>query len=229
MWPSRRREVDACVAWTGQRPVEWLLDHAPVERALVPGACHAHDAGRDRACRAQRRGGGPVSDHRGQPRRRHLRRRHLARGRRPLGHRLGQPRHGQRRRGTAELEYGQRLASRQRNVLASDAHNFVGDRDDLEAVAGGAQASGRTVAGLAAGQRADFVVLDAKHPLLQGLPSPDAMLSAHVFASHGGRRSRRCGLRAADGRGGPPSVARRGRTAPSPRPKRPGENVIQPH
>jgi formimidoylglutamate deiminase len=27
-------------------------------------------------------------------------------------------------------------------------------------------------------------VLDANHPLLQGLPSPDTMLSAHVFASH---------------------------------------------
>jgi formimidoylglutamate deiminase len=54
----------------------------------------------------------------------------------------------------------------------------------LEAVAGGAQACGRPVAGLAAGQQADLVVLDANHRALQGLPSPDAMLSAHVFASH---------------------------------------------
>ena len=50
------------------------------------------------------------------------------------------------------------------------------------AVAGGAQASGRDVAGLAVGQQADFVVLDAAHPALAGLPA-DAMLSAHVFAS----------------------------------------------
>ncbi|MFY7905225.1 MAG: formimidoylglutamate deiminase, partial [Burkholderiaceae bacterium] len=25
-------EVDACLAWSGQRPVEWLLNHAPVDR-----------------------------------------------------------------------------------------------------------------------------------------------------------------------------------------------------
>jgi len=40
------------------------------------------------------------------------------------------------------------------------------------------------VAGLAIGQQADLVVLGAAHPLLQELPTPDAMLSAHVFASH---------------------------------------------
>jgi formimidoylglutamate deiminase len=54
----------------------------------------------------------------------------------------------------------------------------------LEAVGGGAQASGRLVAGLAVGQQASWVVLNATHPLLEGLPSPDAMLSAHVFASN---------------------------------------------
>jgi formimidoylglutamate deiminase len=82
------------------------------------------------------------------------------------------------------LEYSQRLRVRQRNVLASHGHNFVATAMTLEAVAGGAQASGRSVAGLAVGQQADLVVLDANHPLLQGLPSPDVMLSAHVFASH---------------------------------------------
>jgi formimidoylglutamate deiminase len=54
----------------------------------------------------------------------------------------------------------------------------------LAAVAGGAQASTRLVAGLALGQQADMQVLDALHPLLRELPSPDTMLSAHVFASH---------------------------------------------
>ena len=53
----------------------------------------------------------------------------------------------------------------------------------LAAVAGGAQAAGRAIGGLAVGQQADFVVLDAQHPSLQGLSAPD-MLSAHVFASH---------------------------------------------
>ena len=54
----------------------------------------------------------------------------------------------------------------------------------LQAVAGGAQASARPVAGLAVGQQADMVVLDAQHPLLRDLSTPEAMLSAHVFASH---------------------------------------------
>ena len=53
----------------------------------------------------------------------------------------------------------------------------------LAAVQGGAQAAGRAVAGLAVGQQADFVALDATHPSLAGLDAGD-MLSSHVFASH---------------------------------------------
>ena len=57
----------------------------------------------------------------------------------------------------------------------------------LQAVQGGAQASGRwgpgAAAGIAVGQSADWVVLDAQHVALRSLPAP-AMLSAHVFASH---------------------------------------------
>jgi len=82
------------------------------------------------------------------------------------------------------LEIGQRLTTRQRNLLASDEQPWVATAMTLEAVAGGAQASARAVAGLAVGQQADWVVLDAEHPLLRGLPHASAMLSAHVFASH---------------------------------------------
>ena len=39
------------------------------------------------------------------------------------------------------------------------------------------------MAGLAPGQRADWVELDPHHLALAGLPAPD-MLSAHVFGSH---------------------------------------------
>ena len=53
----------------------------------------------------------------------------------------------------------------------------------MAAVQGGAQAAGRAIGGLAVGQQADFVVLDAAQLALQGLGAPD-MLSAHVFASH---------------------------------------------
>jgi formimidoylglutamate deiminase len=85
------------------------------------------------------------------------------------------------------LEYSQRLGTRQRNVIVGETQRYVATAMTLEAVAGGAQASGRPVAGLTPGQRADLVELDGVHPLVGGLPSPDAMLSAHVFASH--RRS----------------------------------------
>ena len=81
------------------------------------------------------------------------------------------------------LEYSQRLATRQRNVGADAAQPPVATAMTLAAVQGGAQAAGRAVAGLAVGQHADFVVLDAAHPALAGLAAAD-MLSAHVFASH---------------------------------------------
>ena len=45
------------------------------------------------------------------------------------------------------------------------------------------RAGAGAAAGIAVGQSADLVVLDAQHVALRGLPAP-AMLSAHVFASH---------------------------------------------
>lgn len=81
------------------------------------------------------------------------------------------------------LEYGQRLQTRQRNVGASETQHQVATALTLAAVQGGAQASGRRIAGLAVGEQADFVVLAADHVALQGLAAPD-MLSSHVFASN---------------------------------------------
>ena len=81
------------------------------------------------------------------------------------------------------LEYGQRLQRRQRNVLATTAQPQMASAMTLQTVQGGAQASGRAVGGLAVGQQADLVELDAQHLALAGLSAPE-MLSAHVFASH---------------------------------------------
>ena len=80
------------------------------------------------------------------------------------------------------LEYSQRLATRRRNVMATPEHPQVATAMILAAAQGGAQAAGRAVAGLAVGQQADFVVLDADHVALAGLPAPE-MLASHVFAS----------------------------------------------
>jgi formimidoylglutamate deiminase len=81
------------------------------------------------------------------------------------------------------LEYGQRLATRQRNIGAEPAQPGVATAMTLAAVQGGAQASGRPISGLAVGQQADLVMLDPGHPALAGLTASD-MLSSHVFASH---------------------------------------------
>lgn len=182
-------EVDACLAWSGQRPVEWLLDHAPVdERWCLVHATHMSAAESARAAHSGAVAGVcPTTEA------------NLGDGIfdmpawRAADGRWGVGSDSHASVSAAEelmlLEYGQRLHTRQRNVVASETQRFVATAMTLEAVAGGAQASGRAVAGLAAGQRADFVVLDASHPLLDGLPSADAMLSAHVFASQ-----RRCAI-----------------------------------
>ena len=68
---EQMKEVEDCIAWSGARPVEWLLANADGRPALVPDPRHPHDRRRDQATwrRAARRR--PLPDHRGQSRRRH--------------------------------------------------------------------------------------------------------------------------------------------------------------
>jgi len=82
------------------------------------------------------------------------------------------------------LEYGQRLLHRSRNVLAAPGAPHVADRLYAAALAGGARAAARPVAGLALGQRADFMTLDGEHPDLAER-QPDSWLSGLVFSEHG--------------------------------------------
>ena len=179
------KEVEDCLAWSGQRPVAWLLDHAPVDaRWCLVHATHM-DAGEYRRAAASGSVAGlcPSTEA------------NLGDGLFDLPQwvassgawGVGSDSHAC--VNAAEelmlLEYGQRLATRRRNVMATPAQPQVATAMLLAAVAGGAQASGRPVAGLAVGQQADLVTLDARHPALAGLPA-DVMLSAHVFASHRG-------------------------------------------
>jgi formimidoylglutamate deiminase len=177
-------EVDACLAWSGQRPVQWLLDHAPVDDRWC--LVHATHMTPEESIRAALTGavaglcpsteanlGDGIFD---------------AASWLQGGGRWGVGSDSHACVNAAEelmlLEYSQRLATRQRNVLASTEQPSVATTMMLAAVAGGAQASARPVAGLVVGQQADFLVLDAQHLLVRDLPSPEAMLSAHVFASH---------------------------------------------
>jgi len=66
------------------------------------------------------------------------------------------------------LEYGQRLRHQRRNVAANAGQRDVATFLWQQALLGGAQASGRKLGVLAAGRRADLLVLDSNHPNLDG-------------------------------------------------------------
>lgn len=181
---EQQKEVQDCIAWSGQRPVEWLLNNAPVDqRWCLVHATHMneHETLRTAASGAvagicattEANLGDGVFD---APRYLDA---HGAWG-------IGSDSHAS-VSVTEDLrlfEYSQRLTIQRRNVLASAAHPQVAERLYLGAVHGGARASGRAIAGLAVGQQADFVVLDGSHAAIAGLSASNA-LSAHVFANHG--------------------------------------------
>ncbi|WP_026783627.1 formimidoylglutamate deiminase [Pleomorphomonas koreensis] len=82
------------------------------------------------------------------------------------------------------LEYGQRLADRRRNRLASTAGASVARTLHDAALTGGAQAAGLPVAGIAVGASADLVVLDGASPYLSG-ETGDAILGRWLFGGIG--------------------------------------------
>lgn len=82
------------------------------------------------------------------------------------------------------LEYSQRLNTQQRNVVKHEPYNDVATSMMLSAVSGGAKASGKAINGLAVGQSADFVILDAEHFALAHLSCASQQLAGHIFASH---------------------------------------------
>ena len=81
------------------------------------------------------------------------------------------------------LEYGQRLALRQRNVAAAPGVQGASAARLFERMlAGGAAAAGQRCWGLQAGARADLLALDLDDAALQGVP-PGHALDALVFAA----------------------------------------------
>lgn len=180
---EQMQEVDSCIAWSGQRPVAWLLDHVNVN----PRWCLVHATHMDAREYVHAAASGAVAGLCPSTES------NLGDGIFDLpswisgGGRWGLGSDSHVCVNAAEelmlLEYSQRLVTRQRNVACSNAQPHVATAMTLAAVHGGAQAAGRAICGLRAGQQADFVVLDALHPALQGLGAPD-MLSTHVFASH---------------------------------------------
>ena len=174
------REVEACLAWSGARPVEWLLDNADVD----PRWCLIHSTHIDaRECAALAASGAvaglcPVTEA------------NLGDGIFPAvdylaaGGRFGV--------GTDSnilidaagelraLEYSQRLQYRKRSLLADESEPSVGAKLFAMAQSGGAQALG-VVAGLAVGNAADIVSLDLDHPSMAGAGAD--LLDRWIFAA----------------------------------------------
>jgi formimidoylglutamate deiminase len=180
---EQRREVDACLAWSGARPVEWLLANAPVdERWCLIHATHVTDGERAGIARSGAVVGlcptteGNLGDGRF-PARLHLENRG-AFGIGTDSHVSTSPVEELR-----WLEYGQRLMGEARNVLAGFPHASTA-RSLLERIwVDGARAAGTRAGVLAPGAEADWIVLDLEHPALTGRDG-DELLDSWVFSGN---------------------------------------------
>ena len=184
---EQQAEVDACLAWSGARPVAWLLDHAPVdERWCLVHATHL-DTGETRRLAASGAVAGlcPTTEA------------NLGDGLFPAADYLNGAAPGRIGIGSdshvsvsvAEelrlLEYGQRLARNTRATLASEATHSPGERLHAAASEGGAQALGLAAGRIAIGCRADLVMLDPEHPALWN-KTPVQAIDAWIFAGDNG-------------------------------------------
>jgi len=176
------KEVEDCIAWSGRRPVAWLLDHAPVDHrwclihathldpgevvglaatGAVAGLCPITEAnlgdgifeGVDFLAAGGRFGVGSDSNVE-----------------------ISAP--GELR----QLEYSQRLKHRARNLLAEREGQSTGRSLYEKALTGGARALGRRIGAIDVGHRADLVVLDASHPDLAAV-SGDRWIDAYIFSA----------------------------------------------
>lgn len=177
---EQTKEVADCLAWSGQRPVEWLLNHVSVDRRWC--LVHAtHMTGSE--SKAVAAGGAvvglcPITEA------------NLGDGIfgasafLDAGGRIGIGSDSNVLINAAEefrlLEYSQRLATRGRNVLASAPGQSTGRSLFERALAGGAQVL-HSAGGLAAGASLDVVTLNRSDPRLAGRCGDD-LLDSWIFA-----------------------------------------------
>jgi formiminoglutamate deiminase len=178
------KEVEDCLAWSGRRPVQWLLDHAPVDqRWCLIHATHMTDQEVGAFAKTGAVAGlCPVTEA------------SLGDGIFPArefldaGGMFGVGTDSNVLVGVADelrqLEYGQRLKHRARNVLSGGAGRSTGRTLFDDALAGGAQALAQPTVGLTPGARADIVTLDTAHPSLAGR-ARDAVIDGWIFAAGG--------------------------------------------
>lgn len=182
---EQEKEVAECLAWSGLRPVEWLLDGVPVDGrwTLVHATHMTEDETRRAAAAGAVAGLCPTTEA------------NLGDGIFALpgwlaaGGAFGvgsdsnvslDPREELR-----WLEYAQRLVLKRR-LVAGDAASphSLGAALWLGAAAGGARAMGQPCGAVAAGCAADLLVLDPDHPTLAA-HGPETLLDAWVFTNAG--------------------------------------------
>lgn len=173
-------EVEACLAWSGCRPVEWLLDNAPINSAWC--LIHATHTSPEELAGIARRGAivglCPVTEA------------NLGDGVFPGSTFVSAGGHygigsdsnvlidaaGELR----QFEYTQRLARRGRNVMATNGSTGRALFD--AALCGGGQALGAGMGGVRVGASADLVSLNTDHPALIGRRE-DAILDSWIFGA----------------------------------------------
>ncbi|MCP4009499.1 MAG: amidohydrolase family protein, partial [Proteobacteria bacterium] len=177
------KEVEECLAWSKQSPVEWLLDHFDVDYSWC--LIHATHMTPEETSRLAKSGAvaglcptteanlgdgffdvGPYFSEQG------------AWGIGSDSHISISPVEELR-----WLEYGQRLLANQRNVTNTNAQPSTGAFLYLQAAAGGAQAAARLSGKIEPGYRADFVVMDDEHPRLYGRQEND-LIDSWVFSGN---------------------------------------------
>lgn len=178
------KEVEDCIAWSGQRPIEWLLANAELgPRWCLIHATHMTDAETRRlAATGAIAGLCPVTEA------------NLGDGIfngddwLSAAGKLGVGTDSNVQISAAyelrQLEYAQRLRHRLRNVMVRGEGMSTGRHLFDAALAGGAQALDSGIAGLAVGAFADLVTLDARNPALAHREA-DALLDGWIFAAAG--------------------------------------------
>ena len=177
---EQQKEVDDCVAWSGLRPVQWLMENAsPNLRWCVVHATHMDASETEALARSGAVAGlCPTTEA-------------------DLGDGLFNAPQFLRYNGTFAIggdshtgvdpfqelrlfEYGQRLTHEARNVLADAVGESVGGKLWRAACQGGAQALGQRVGALAVGRRADWIVLQSNDVALAEQRA-DGLLDAAIF------------------------------------------------
>jgi formimidoylglutamate deiminase len=171
---EQTREVEECLAWSGKRSVEWLLEHCDVDRrwCLVHATHMTEEETHDVAASGAVAGLCPTTEA------------NLGDGFFPFTHYKGAWGIGSDSQVSVSpieelrwLEYGQRLLHRRRGVAAGGTALWQAS------LAAGAQALGRKIGALRPGWRADLLVLRDDLPALWDKRA-DKLLDAAVFAGN---------------------------------------------